>query len=184
MSKREQRKIAVAARAAMSELEQTEANAAICEKLMELPELLDAKCIFSYRAMAKEVDLTSLHDWLLERGIPLTFPVSLPHGVMEVREPAGWKQGAFGIWEPDREHSRLVDPEEIDLVLTPCVAFDSKNRRLGHGGGYYDRYLPGCSHAITVCIAFEAQRLDSVVCDAYDRVMDIVVTERGVFRKP
>ena len=184
MTKQEQRKIAVAARAAMSVQERTDANAVICQKLMALPELMEAKCVFSYRAMAEEVDLTPLHDWLRERGIALVFPVSLPHGVMEAREPAGWKQGTFGIWEPDRAVSRLTAPQEIDLVLTPCVAFDSENRRLGHGGGYYDRYLPQCSDAITVCTAFEAQRLDSVVCDEYDRVMDIAVTERGVFRKP
>ena len=184
MTKQEQRKIAVAARGAMSEQQRTEAGQVICQKLMALPELLDAKCVFSYRAMAEEVDLTPLHDWLRERGITLVFPVSLPHGVMEALEPTGWKQGAFGIWEPDRGCSQRVDPREIDLVLTPCVAFDNENRRLGHGGGYYDRYLPQCADAVTVCTAFEVQRLDSVVCDAYDRVMDIVVTEQGVFRKP
>ena len=183
MTKQEQRKIAAAARAAQSPQERAAASEAICKNLMDLPELQDAGLVLSYRAMAEEADLTILHAWLQERGTALAFPVSLPHGVMEAWEPAGWRQGAYGIWEPDRESSRLVAPEEIDLVLVPCVAFDSGNRRLGHGAGYYDRYLPRCRDAVTVCAAFEAQRLDRVVCDEHDRVMDLVVTERGVFRK-
>ena len=183
MTKQGQRKIAAAARAAMSPRERAAASEAICESLTDLPELRDAKRVLSYRAMAEEADLTLLHGWLQEWGIALAFPVSLPHGLMEAWEPAGWRQGAYGIWEPDRENSRRITPEEIDLVLTPCVAFDSANMRLGHGAGYYDRFLPRCPDAVTVCAAFEAQRLDRVVCDVYDRAMDIVVTERGVFRR-
>jgi 5-formyltetrahydrofolate cyclo-ligase len=102
---------------------------------------------------------------------------------MEEWEPGGWVKGGYGIWEPDRSCSRLNEPDEIDLVLAPCVAFDGENRRLGHGAGYYDRYLPRCSRAVIVAVAFEAQRLEHLVCDAHDVPADIVVTERGVFRR-
>ena len=183
MTKQEQRKLASAARLGLSAQERAAASEAICKNLMSLPEWEHIKCVLSYRAMTEEVDLSGLHAWLRERGCTLLFPVSLPHGIMEAWEPAGWKRGAYGIWEPDRETSRPAAPEEIDLVLTPCVAFDGANMRLGHGAGYYDRYLPCCPEAITVCAAFEVQRLDRVVCDAYDRGMNIVVTERGIFRK-
>ena len=182
-TKREQRIAAAEARRDLAAGQRAAASAKICERLMELPELQRAKTVFSYMALGDEADLSAVHEWLRARGVRLAFPVSLPHGVMEAWEPGGWREGAYGICEPDRERSSPVAPEEIDLVLTPCVAFDGENRRLGHGGGYYDRFLPQCPQAVTVAAAFEAQRLEEVVCDAHDRSMDVVVTERGIFRK-
>ena len=182
MTKQEQRKTVLAARQAMTPKARAAASAVICAHLLEMPELRQAEVVFSYRALPDEVDLTALHTLLSEKGVRLLFPVSLPHGRMEAWEPGGWKQGAYGIWEPDRESGRRADPEEIDLVLVPCVAFDAAKRRLGHGAGYYDRYLPSCPGAVKVLTAFEAQRLERVVCDEYDQKMDLVVTEQGVFR--
>ena len=67
-------------------------------------------------------------------------------------------------------------------MLAPCVAFDGDCRRLGHGAGYYDRYLPRVS-APVIAAAFECQRLARVETDARDRSMDAVVTEKTVYRR-
>ena len=183
MTKKEQRILALARRRAMRPEERAQASGLICESLLALPELQDARVIFSYMAMAEEVDLTALHERLRWQGLQPAFPLSLPRGRMEARLPGGWRVGAYGIREPDPASSTLVAPEDIDLVMMPCVAFDRENMRLGHGAGYYDRYLPQCPQAVTVMVAFEAQRLEHVVFDVYDRAADIVVTERGVYRK-
>ena len=183
MTKKEQRKQAAAARRAMTAEERQTADAAICARLIALPALTEAGTVFSYMAMGDEVDLSALHAWLQGRGTRLVFPVSLPGGVMEAWEPRGWRSGAFGIREPDREDSRPAAPEEIDLVLAPCVAFDEEGRRLGHGAGYYDRYLPKCPQAPVYAVAYETQKLPRVVCDQYDRIMDLVVTEKGIYEK-
>ena len=97
---------------------------------------------------------------------------------MEVYEPSGWRSGAYGIREPDRETSRRIEPGEIDLALVPCLAFDEGGMRLGHGAGYYDRYLARCPRAARICLAFKAQRLDRVVTEAHDLPMDWIVTEK------
>ena len=183
MTKKEQRKLAAAARRAMTAEERQAADAAICARLMALPELEKAKTVFSYMALGDEVDLSALHAWLQERGTRLLFPVSLPGGVMEAWEPGSWRSGAYGIREPDRQDSRPAAPEEIDLVLAPCVAFDEECRRLGHGAGYYDRYLPKCPQAPVYAVAYEAQKLPRVVCGQYDRTMDRVVTEKTTYEK-
>ncbi len=47
--------------------------------------------------------------------------------------------GAYGILEPKEDPERLIQPEAIDFAFIPCIAM--KQKRLGHGGGYYDRYL-------------------------------------------
>ena len=112
------------------------------------------------------------------------FPVSYKGGIMEAYAPKSvddLKEGLLGIKAPDKEQSRLVLPQEIDLVLVPCVAFDEEKRRLGHGGGYYDRYLPECTNAKFVLIAFEAQKILQIATEKHDILMDLLVTEQKVY---
>ena len=180
MTKAEQRALALAARRGLSRPERLAGSEAICRKLLELPELREAQVILSYVALEDEADLAYLHRRLAP-GVRLCFPVSLPGGVMEAWEPGGWVKGPYGIWEPDRSCSRPVEPEELDLVLAPCVAFDAACRRLGHGAGYYDRYLPRV-HAPVIAPAFETQKLERVETDAHDRSMDAIVTEKQIYR--
>jgi 5-formyltetrahydrofolate cyclo-ligase len=94
--------------------------------------------------------------------------------------PDAFVKGKFDILSPDPVKSRIIPLEEIDVVLVPCVGFDEAGMRLGHGGGYYDRYLPRCPHATKILVAFEAQRLDAVCAGEHDVAMDFVVTESRV----
>ena len=132
MTKKEQRALALSARRAMGGEERDIAAERICARLLTLPQLQAARTVLSYMALPDEVDLTALHETLRARGLRLCFPVSLPRGVMEAYEPRSFVSGPYGIREPDRETSLPVPPEEIDLVLAPCVAFDEERKRLGH----------------------------------------------------
>lgn len=174
-----QRKKALSARKAMREEERRTASEKICARLLEMPAVKNARTILSYEALPEEVDLSSLHQ-ALGGSARLCFPVSLAGGVMQAWEPGEWTQGRYGIREPDRETSRLVEPGEIDLVLAPCVGFDRKRDRLGHGAGYYDRYLTDCP-AKVIAVAFECQKLQRVAADRHDRAVDAVVTEERVY---
>ena len=183
IDKNMQRQSATAARRALPPEERLRLSAQICQTLQTLPVVRNARTVLSYMAMADEVDLEPLHIWLRQRGCRLAFPRSLPRGILEAWEPGAWQKGPYGIWEPDPSRSRRLAPAEPDLVLVPCVAFDQSNMRLGHGAGYYDRYLPHCPQAVAVCVAFEAQRMGSVACGPHDLAMDYVVTESGIFGK-
>ena len=186
MGKAEERAQALAARRALTADERREKSQAICRRLLQLPALETADVILSYMADRDEVDLSPLHEALWTQGKTLAFPVSGPAGHMEAWTPAGsgaMSKGRFGIWEPDTAQAKPVTPGEIGLALIPCVAFDRALTRLGHGAGYYDRYLERCDGAVLVAVAFEAQRLDRVTAEAHDRVMDIAVTENGVYRR-
>ena len=176
--KTKQRRAALAARRAMSTAARASASAAICLRLLALPELRTAKTILSYRALGDEADLRALEGMLKAR---IAYPRCLGQREMEARIPSGpMKLGPYGIREPDPAASLLLPPEEIDLVLLPCVAFDRCGHRLGHGAGYYDRYLPCCEKAKTILAAFAAQELPLVATEEHDRNADIIVTEREI----
>lgn len=178
--KPDERRSALAARRALSAEQRRKYSAAISQRLLSLPELENARTVFSYLPSWDEVDITFVNTALESRGVTVAYPVCLGMGQMEAHVPESAEAllpGAYGIKAPDPARSRLVAPAEIDVVLVPCVAFDEGRNRLGHGAGYYDRYLPRCPGAKLICVAFEAQRLDSVTTDEYDTKMDMVITE-------
>ncbi len=182
MDKLGQRKAALAARAAIAPEERESRSRLICSRLMTLDEVKDAEVIFSYMAIKDEADLKLINEHLAAEGKKLCFPVSGKNGIMQAYAPGKWRKGFYGITEPDAESSELIAPEEISLVLAPCVGFDEKGNRLGYGGGYYDRFLPDCVNAVIIAAAFEAQKMPEIAAEKLDRKIDIAVTEAAVYR--
>lgn len=184
MDKKSQRLAVKAKRREIQRAEREAASAEICRKLQELPIIVNQKVIFSYMAMPEEADLSAFHQWAVEKGIVLAFPVTCGNGIMEAyapKWPCQWERDRYGILIPPTESSRLIQPEEIGLILTPCVAFDEGCGRLGYGGGYYDRYFARCPGTIRLAIAFETQKLSEVVRDTFDVSMHGVLTEKMLY---
>jgi len=94
--------------------------------------------------------------------------------------------GKWKILEPPRERwgepGKEIDPEVIDLVIVPGVAFSRDGRRMGNGQGYYDRLLarvrPDCP---LVALCYESQLFDDLIVSPHDVYMDKVVTEAAVY---
>jgi len=178
--KNQQREPCLTARRNLSNAEREAYSHAICQTLTTLEAVIRAETIFSYMATWDEADLRCFHEWAVSRGKQICFPITYPHGHMEAAvpdTPDAFVKGKFDILSPDPKRSRIIPPEEIDVVLVPCVGFDGNGNRLGHGGGYYDRYLPRCPRATKILVAFEAQRLDVVCVGENDIAMDFIVTE-------
>ena len=178
--KNQQRSQCLTARRNLSDAERAAYSHAICQTLTTLDEAIRAETIFCYMESWDEVDLSGFHEWAASRGKQICWPVTYPHGLMEAAMPDAsdaFVKGKFDILSPDPKRSRIIRPEEIDVVLVPCVGFDEAGNRLGHGGGYYDRYLPRCPRAVKILVAFEAQKLDAVCAGENDVTMDIIVTE-------
>ena len=181
--KNQQRSQCLAARRELSIAERAAYSHTICKTLMTLEAVIRAETFLSYMATWDEVDLSEFHEWATARGKRVCWPVTYPHGLMEAAvpdAPDAFVKGKFDILSPDPKRSRIIPPEEIDVVLVPCVGFDEAGNRLGHGGGYYDRYLLRCPRAVKILVAFEAQRLDAVCAGENDVTMDIIVTESRV----
>ena len=162
------RALALSRRRAQSAGERHAHSLALCRLLESLPELRDAKAVLGYIPAGSECDLRPLYETLRRGGVTLAFPVTAADGIMEAYVPGDdLVPGLFGVPEPDPRLSRRLEPD--------C--------RLGHGMGYYDRYLPRCTRAAAILTAFEAQRLDAVPREPHDFSFRAAVTEKGVFRK-
>lgn len=179
MYKQELRKQMLSRRRMVSAEEQQAASAVICGKLLDLLREHPDGAVLSYLAYGREVDLSALHRELWRQGRKLLVPVTdgLPAGEMAAVEYTPHTKLAktrLGVAEP--QGVPHIDPREIGVVLAPGVAFDERGGRLGHGMGYYDRYLPQVSAAVWgVC--YHWQLVDAVPQGPFDRAMDLVVTD-------
>lgn len=163
----------------------TRLSSELCRRMWDNDTLQKAGIIMSYMALPGEPQLDALHKAILQSGKKLCFPRCLGKGIMEAYLPfdaSAFETGSLGIKEPIPGRSLLIPPEEIGLIICPCLGFDSSCRRLGQGGGYYDRFIPRAENAAVICAAFELQRVPVVPAEAFDRPVDAVFTELKVYR--
>ena len=74
-------------------------------------------------------------------------------------------------------------PQDIDLIVAPALAIDRHGRRLGRGGGYYDKFLAQPALRATICaFVFAEQLLDDLPHLPHDQPVDMVVTDAEVLR--
>jgi len=181
--KQAQRRAGIAARRALAPVQRETANAALCKAIAALDCFQRAKHILFYAAFGGETDLSALAETAQRLGKSVAYPVcgegfSL---TAAIPDPDGWEVGAYGIRTPVLARSQVLTPDQLDLVLVPCTAFDAACRRVGMGKGYYDRYLPRCTRAVKLGIAFEAQRVPRAAADAHDQRLDAFVTEEHIY---
>ena len=179
----------IKARDSLSAEARMKKSESICRKILELDAYHRAKTVMLYKYTRGEVQLTALET---ENGHAtekkrFVYPLCIENRKMLAIAPincdiksAAWNCGAFGIAEPDPEQGKIVEPEEIDLVICPCSSFDECGHRLGMGGGYYDRFLPSCTKAAVIAVAFEAQKSEMVPVQAWDVPVETVVTAQRV----
>lgn len=179
-----QRKAGIAARKALTLEERTAANAALCARVAALPCFRAAQTILLYAAFGGEADLAALAEKAQSLGKMVAYPICGKHFSLTAAVPGadGWEVGAYGIRTPILRRAEILPPEVLDLVLVPCTAFDAACGRVGMGKGYYDRYLPRCTRAAKLGIAFEAQRVPHAALDEHDQRLDAFITEGGIYR--
>ena len=182
--KQAQRRAGRAARKALSAPARAAANAALCANLWQLDAVQNAQTILLYAAFGAEADLSAFAEKAQAQGKTLAYPVCGEEYSLTaaVPGPDGWEVGQYGIRTPILSRSEVLPPEALDLVLVPCTAFDADCFRVGMGKGYYDRFLPHCTHAGKIGIAFEAQRVAHAAVDGHDQRLDAYVTERGIYQ--
>jgi 5-formyltetrahydrofolate cyclo-ligase len=183
-AKQQVRREIVAARDAIPAPERSLLGRRLLDRFLALPEVLAASAVMAFWSFGSEVDTEPLIRELLATGVVVALPRIVEHD-LEVR---AWRPGepvsetSFGAREP--AGGRLIDPQELDVVATPAVAFDREGRRIGYGGGFYDRFFPRTRHdAFRAGIGFGVQLLDGVLPGGgFDQLLDAVVTESETVR--
>jgi 5-formyltetrahydrofolate cyclo-ligase len=172
------------ARAAIDAGERAALASRVQERLAGLEDLEGSGAVLLFYSFGTELPTSGLIRLLLERGRPVLLPYLDPGGAMEAAELLPGDEpvrSGYGPKEPPRRVA--VHPEEVAVAIAPGLAFDRTGRRLGYGGGHYDRYLarlgPG---AARVGIGFAVQVVDEVPAGPHDVLLDTVVTEAETIR--
>jgi 5-formyltetrahydrofolate cyclo-ligase len=157
-------------------------SAKITKKLLGLSAFKTAKRIMVYLALPGEVQTMPFVRVVLRLGKEVYAPVvdrsRKTIGAAPVcRSLKNLKKGAFGILEPTvRGYSKKRLPK-FDMILVPGVGFDRTGRRIGRGGGYYDRFLNKEKNALKIGTAFSEQLANRIPAGAKDAKVDFVITD-------
>lgn len=137
-----------------------------------------------YWPVGGEIDPRPLMAALAKVGLPIALPRMVgregPAKFLLWERGAALKADAFGVPAPPPTAPELVPK----LLLLPLLAFDRTGRRLGQGGGHYDRILAALRpRGVTaVGLAYAAQEMAEVPSEPHDELLDWVVTEREAIR--
>ncbi|KAI6148597.1 5-formyltetrahydrofolate cyclo-ligase [Pisolithus tinctorius] len=180
---------------------------AIAAKVMALPAFQNSRTFSCYLSMpTAEVQTTSLIlDILANKQKKLFVPTIVSENdymdfvrLHDEQDFHGLPIGLWGIpqptaqWNNEKRQSVLdTSAEDLDVVLLPGVAFDRSLSRLGHGKGYYDKFLSSYTAAakrprpLLVALALQQQLLDagSVPITDTDWKVDMIITPSDIVTK-
>ena len=137
--------------------------------------------MFAFAGTVHEIDTSLLLKETLAAGKTLVLPRCAEGHTLDLCVVTSMDElvpGMYGILEPKADCA-LVTPADIDFAVVPCLSFDRRGRRLGQGGGYYDRLLPQLA-CPTCLICRERLISEAVPTEEHDRRCTLYVTERGV----
>lgn len=146
----------------------------------------EAKNIFIYISYDSEINTKRIINRAINERkniyVPRTeFDTKLMNAV-KINDFSNLVESRYGILEPKKEEP-FIDPNELDLIVVPGVAFDKNGGRIGYGAGYYDRYFKRINEKnkarITkLALIYDFQLIDEVPTDEEDVLIDAVLTEK------
>ncbi len=83
---------------------------------------------------------------------------------------------AFGVSEPSPKKKNATNPESLDLIIVPGIAFDLNGGRIGYGKGFYDRFLAQ-TRAFRLALAFDFQVIENIPTEFHDVLMNGIITQ-------
>ena len=168
----------------VSKEQEQKANEEIQLRLLQSPFFLEAESIFSYVSVEGEVDTKIILETALQMGKRVFVPRCIPGkerlmDAVDIHSMEALSIQYFGLLEPKPEIP-ASEERNFDLSLIPCVMADRRGGRLGHGAGYYDRFLAK-SQGKKLCLCFSWYLTEKIPMEERDIPMDALLTEEGYF---
>ena len=137
--------------------------------------------IASYLSIKNEVS-TQLINQNFEIYLPIIHPYK-KHCLWFAKDTKKYKKNQYNISEPFHNESNILAPWELDIIIVPLVAFNSKKYRMGMGGGFYDfsfQLKKKFNHPLIIGIAFNEQCNDDIIINEHDIKLDKIITQTMV----
>lgn len=171
---------------AMDPAELHRRSAAAADRLVSTVEFQRAAALMIFLPLPYEIDAQPIAIRAWQAGKTVTVPYvhhtqrhMLPLEINALDEPMHTDR--IGVRTPRRR--RPIPVDMIELVVVPGLGFDADGRRLGRGGGFYDRFLSRPDfHGMTCGLALEQQIVDRVPAAAHDVDLDMLVTDEQLLR--
>lgn len=186
LGKSEIRRAMKARRKGLEAAEKAAADAVVCEQLRarrDIVEMIDpldvAVPLAVYLASSDEVNLDPYIAYLLRTGVEVVAPrwngETYELARLKGLDERSLRRGPMGIREP--ADADIVKPNEVYVWIIPGLAFTRAGKRLGYGGGWYDRLLASApKNAVKIGVAYSFQVVDSLPAEAHDMPLtDIIV---------
>lgn len=162
------------------------ASRAACERVAATDEFRRASAVMIFLPLRYEIDarVLALRAW--QEGKTVTVPLvghaqkhMIPVTVRSLEEPMDADQ--YGVQTPC--NCQPFPVELLDLVVVPGLGFDRGGRRIGRGGGFYDRFLAQSSLRATTCgLAITEQMVARIPAEPHDVPLDMLATDTDLFR--
>jgi 5-formyltetrahydrofolate cyclo-ligase len=150
-----------------------------------MPQVTSAGTIAAYYSVGTEPDTRGLVFALWKRGSYVVLPVLLPDGDLDwasYEGPESLAPGPRGVLQPVEPARGTGTVARADVVLVPALAVDVRGRRLGRGGGSYDRALARVGPQVpTIALLYDSELLPSVPAEEHDQAVRAVARpEQGI----
>lgn len=174
----------------MNESEKKDKDNFIREKFLKSEYYKKSNKIFIYISYSSEINTIEIINKALDDGkkifVPRTIFKTKVMDAVKINSLNNLKKDRYGIPEP-AVHEPHIDPDELDLIVVPGVAFDKEGGRMGYGAGYYDRYFKKISEERKeeikkVALAYDFQVIEEVPMDKQDVKIDCIITEKQIIK--
>jgi nicotinamide mononucleotide transporter len=166
-------------RKALSITEKNTLSKNICKKLLADKDIAQAKTIAVYFASPDEIDLNDLIKASLARNATIVAPKwnGKSYNLAKVKGLSNefLIEGPMHILEP--KEPNIVHPNEVDAWIIPGLAFTLDGKRLGYGGGWYDRLLAKSNPlSAKIAVAHTFQVVDDIPTEKHDIRLNRIIT--------
>ena len=141
-----------------------------------------ASCIMGYLAFGNELSVDLVLQQALADGKTVAVPLvqsATEMAPVQLENMLDFELDRYGI-RSVRQPAKLLQPQQLDLILVPGVAFGRDGSRLGMGAGYYDRFLPQAENALLMGIAYDAFIQPNLPRDEFDVLVQLLASESGI----